>query len=66
MSTIKILYYGRTDISEGLDVSKTRESKECDIYHTIGIFQIKVQVLTKCLKVLIIPILLVELAKVRP
>ena len=66
MSTIKILYYGRTDISEGLDVSKTRESKECDICHTIGIFQIKVQVLTKCLKVLIIPILLVELAKVRP
>ena len=38
MSTIKTLYYDRIDISEGLDVSKTSESKECDICHTIGIF----------------------------
>ena len=38
MSTIKILYYDRIDISEGLDVNKTNESKDCDICHTIGIF----------------------------
>ena len=26
-----MLYYDRTDISEGIDVNKTNESKECDI-----------------------------------
>ena len=38
MSPIKTLYYDRIDISEDLDVSKTRESKECDICLTSGIF----------------------------
>ena len=33
MNNIKILYYGRTDVSEGIDVNKTSESKECNIYH---------------------------------
>ena len=33
MNNIKILYYGRIEISEGTDVDKTSESKECDIYH---------------------------------
>ena len=28
-----MLYYNRIDISEGLDVIKTNESKECDICH---------------------------------
>ena len=28
-----MLEYDRIDISEGIDVNKTRESKECDIYH---------------------------------
>ena len=31
MNNIKILHFGRTDISEGIDVNKTRKSKECDI-----------------------------------
>ena len=26
-------YYDRIDISEGIDVNKTRKSKECDICH---------------------------------
>ena len=26
-----MLYFDRTDISEGIDISKTSESKECDI-----------------------------------
>ena len=28
-----MLEYDRIDISEGIDVNKTRQSKECDIYH---------------------------------
>ena len=28
MNNIKMLYYGRTDVSEGIDVNKTSESKE--------------------------------------
>ena len=28
-----MLYYGRIDVSEVIDVNKTRESKECDICH---------------------------------
>ena len=28
-----MLYYDRIDISEGIDVNKTSESKECDICH---------------------------------
>ena len=28
-----MLYYDRIDISEGIDVDKASESKECDIYH---------------------------------
>ena len=33
MKNIKILYYDRVDVSEGIDVNKTSESKECDICH---------------------------------
>ena len=28
-----MLYYDRIDLSEGTDVNKTSESKECDICH---------------------------------
>ena len=28
-----MLCYDRIDISEGIDVDKASESKECDIYH---------------------------------
>ena len=28
-----MLYHDRIDISEGIDVKKTSESKDCDIYH---------------------------------
>ena len=28
-----MLYYDRTDVSEGIDVNKTSASKECDICH---------------------------------
>ena len=28
-----MIYYDRIDISEGIDVNKTSESKECDICH---------------------------------
>ena len=33
-----MLHYDRIDFSEGIDVNKTSESKECDIF---VIFQIK-------------------------
>ena len=32
-----MLYDDRTDVSEGTDVNKTSESKECDVCH-YGIF----------------------------
>ena len=35
-----MLYYDRIDISEGIDISKTSESKDCDICHYC-FFQIK-------------------------
>ena len=28
-----MLYYGGIDVSEGINVNKTSESKECNIYH---------------------------------
>ena len=28
-----MIYYHRIHVSEGIDVNKTSESKECDIYH---------------------------------
>ena len=33
MNNIKILYYDRIDVSEGIDINKTSKSKECDIFH---------------------------------
>ena len=33
MNNIKMLYYDRIDVSEGIDINKTRKSKECDIFH---------------------------------
>ena len=33
MNIIKMLYYDTADVSEGIDVNKTSESKECDICH---------------------------------
>ena len=40
MNNIKVLHFGRTDISEGTDVNKTRKSKECDIYKFFFFFLI--------------------------
>ena len=40
MNNIKILHFGRTDISEGIDVNKTRKSKECDICNFFFFFDI--------------------------
>ena len=28
-----MLYFNRIDVSEGIDVNKSSESNECDIYH---------------------------------
>ena len=33
MNNIKMVYYDIIDLSEGIDVNKTSESKECDICH---------------------------------
>ena len=38
MNNIKMLYYDRIDFSEGIDVNKTGESKECKMFVSIGIF----------------------------
>ena len=33
MNNIKMLYFYRTDVSEGIDVNKTGASKEGDVCH---------------------------------
>ena len=33
MNKIKMLYFDRTYVSEGIDVNKVNASKECDICH---------------------------------
>ena len=33
MNTIKMLYYDRINVFEGIDVNERSESKECDICH---------------------------------
>ena len=33
MNNIEILYYDRIDVSDGIGIIKTSESKECDICH---------------------------------
>ena len=33
MNNIKMLYFDRIDVSEGIDVNKISASKECDICH---------------------------------
>ena len=33
MNNIKLLYQDRIDVSEGINVNKTSESKQCDICH---------------------------------
>ena len=33
MSDISMLFFDRTDISEGVDINKTRASKDCNIFH---------------------------------
>ena len=33
MNKIKMIYYDRIDVSEGIDIGKTSTSKECDICH---------------------------------
>ena len=30
---LKMLYFDRIDVSEGIDINKTSASKECDICH---------------------------------
>ena len=36
-----MLYFNRIDASEGIDINKTRESKECNIFHYCFFLQIK-------------------------
>ena len=33
MCVLQMLYFDRIDVSEGIDVNKTSESKACDVYH---------------------------------
>ena len=36
------LYYDRIDVSEKIDVNKTSESKECDIFSLLVLFKWKI------------------------
>ena len=49
-----MVYYNKTAASEGIDVNKSNESKEC-IFVTIDIFEIRVLVV-KCMSVMIVVI----------
>ena len=33
MNDTKMLYFGKTDVSEVTDVNKTSATKKCDIFH---------------------------------
>ena len=44
------LYYDRTDVSEKIDVNKTSESKECDIFSLLVFFKWKIYVSNRCLE----------------
>ena len=33
MSDINMLFFDRTDISEGVDINKTRAAQDCNIFH---------------------------------
>ena len=33
MNNIKMLFHDRIEVSEGIDINKTSESKECNIFH---------------------------------
>ena len=49
---MKMLYYGRIDVSEGIDVNKTSASKECDICHCCSFlnycFKFQLNVCNRC------------------
>ena len=34
MNNLRMLYYDRIDVSEGIDINKTSESNDCDICHS--------------------------------
>ena len=62
-----MISYDRIEVSEGIEVNKTSDLKECDVCHHQYFFNCQ-QNLCKAillLKVLIIAVLLAELAKVR-
>ena len=44
-----MLYFDRIDVSEGIDVNKSRESKDCDICYYLY-FQIKDLNFNQCLR----------------
>ena len=41
INNIDMIHYERIDVLEGIDINKTNESKECNIYHYCFFFQIK-------------------------
>ena len=51
-----MLHYDRIDVSKGIDVNKTRESKECNICHYLHFldkrFTFQPDVCNRCLDVL--------------
>ena len=57
---IKMIYYDRVDVSEGIDVNKTSASKECDIcyywYFLNYIFKFQPSVCNRCLSLLMMSI----------
>ena len=81
MNNVKMLYYDRIDVFEGIGINKTSASKECDICHYWYFlnkgFKFQPNVCNRCLDllmmsmnrsdiVLIVSVLLAELAKMRP
>ena len=81
MNNVKMLYYDRIDVFEGIGINKTSASKECDICHYWYFlnkgFKFQPNVCNRCLDLLmmsmnrsdialIVSVLLAELAKMRP
>ena len=62
----KMLYYGRIDVSQGIDVNKTTASKECDICHYCYFlnysFQFQPNVFNRCPDLLMMSLNLSDIA----
>ena len=66
MNNIKMLYFVRIDVSEGIDVNKVSASNECDICHYLYFlnfsFRFQPNVCNRCHELLVMPMNLTDIS----